>query len=141
MRTLGLAVQVVLSLGAVLALMWLLARALRGKVNASGAGALELLARLPMTRGSSVAVVRVADQILVLGVTESQVTVLTVADPAQLQQEMKRADSTSVTEKVRRRLPKLAARENVAGPLAGSILSPESWRRAMALIRERTVRR
>lgn len=140
MKTVGLAVQVVLSLGLVLGLMWLLARGLRGKVNARGAGVLELVARVPVTRGSSVAVVRVADQVLVLGVTETQVSVLTVVEPAELDGASGLPDLDS-SPKGAGRLGLIRARPSGGGLLAGSILSPDSWRQSVAALRERTVRR
>lgn len=141
MRMLGLAFQVVLSLGIVLGLMWLLARALRSRAMSSGAGMLEVLGRLPLTRGSSVAVVRVADQVLVLGVTETQVTVLTVADPELSSAATGREEGGKVQGRRSPRLPSLKIRNAGGGPLQGSILSPDSWQRAIALVRERTVRR
>jgi len=145
MQTLALALRVILSLGIVLALMWLMARALRGKAVARGAGVLEILARLPMTRGSSVAVVRVADQVLVLGVTETQVTVLTVADPEHVQ--FANTNSDNETDNKTMSIVKSAAsrlrgsRQEGSGLLTGSILSPNTWRRLFELLRERTVRR
>ncbi len=142
MKSLTLAFQVVLSLGLVLVLMWLLARALRGSVMARGAGVVELLARLPMTRGSSVAVVRVADQVLVLGVSETQVTVLTMADPDQMRGLTSIAGGASAPRKMSDRLRLLRSRpEGAAGPLTGSIFSPDTWQRAISALRERTVRR
>jgi len=140
MKTVGLAVQVVLSLGLVLGLMWLLARGLRGKVNARGAGVLELVARVPVTRGSSVAVVRVADQVLVLGITETQVNVLTVVDSAEMEGEIKLSDVEPDPKRVGR-LGLIRTRPSGGGLLTGSILSPDSWRQTVAMLRERSVRR
>ena len=45
-----------------------------------------MLARQQLTRGSSVAVVRVADQALVLGVTDGQVTLLAETDLATVEE-------------------------------------------------------
>lgn len=140
MQTLALAFRVVLSLSVVLALMWLLARTLRGRVVARGAGVLELLARVPMTRSSSVAVVRVADQVLVLGVTETQVTVLTVADPEQVRIASATSESAPLSKSIGGRSSLPASRPD-SGLLAGSILSLNTWRRVVAMVRERTVRR
>ncbi len=141
MKSLTLAFQVVLSLGLVLVLMWLLARALRGSVMSRGVGVVELLARMPMTRGSSVAVVRVADQVLVLGVSETQVTVLTTADPDQMRGLTGIAGGASAPRKMSDRLHLPRSRREGAGPLTGSIFSPDTWRRAITALRERTVRR
>ncbi len=144
MKAVLLVFQVVLALGIVLALMWLLARAIRGTGLARGAGMIELLARAPMTKGSAVTVVRVADRVLILGVTETQITVLTEADLAQVRAAVATsAEGTDGVSNGRRisRQRSLGLRETGAGPLAGSVLSLESWRRVFALLRERTIRR
>ncbi|MDP9394567.1 MAG: flagellar biosynthetic protein FliO, partial [Actinomycetota bacterium] len=80
MDSLMLALRLVLSLGFVIGLMWVAARIVRGQVAGRGGGALEVLARQQLGRGSSVAVLRVADQALVVGITESRVTLLGEAD-------------------------------------------------------------
>jgi flagellar protein FliO/FliZ len=141
MKAVLLVFQVVLSLGVVLLLMWVLARALRGTMLAKGAGVVELLARAPMTRGSSVAVVRVADRVLVLGVTETQITVLTEAGPEQIRAATQVSTGTPGPARTIGRLLSPRFVRDGAGPLAGSVLSVDSWRRALAVLRERTVRR
>ena len=99
----GTMVRLVLSLAAVLTLMLLLARYLRHRQQGSGFGKattqgrrqplpLQVLTRQGLSRGSSVAVVRVSGQLLLLGVTESTVSLLgelqddepDLAPPAQL---------------------------------------------------------
>ncbi|MDP9417610.1 MAG: flagellar biosynthetic protein FliO, partial [Actinomycetota bacterium] len=77
----GDVLRFLLSFGFVLALMWGAARVMRKQVGGRGTGALEVLARQPVGRGSSVAVVRVGDQALVVGVTEQRVSLLGEADP------------------------------------------------------------
>jgi flagellar protein FliO/FliZ len=87
----GTLVRLVLSLATVLALMVFLARFLRNRQLGigigigAGAGAtqrrrkallLEVVTRQGLSRGSSLAVVRVSGQLLLLGVTESNVSVL-----------------------------------------------------------------
>ena len=83
----GTMVRLVLSLATVLALMLLLARYLRHRQQGSGFGKattqgrrqplpLQVLTRQGLSRGSSVAVVRVSGQLLLLGVTESTVSLL-----------------------------------------------------------------
>jgi len=83
----GTMVRLVLSLAAVLTLMLLLARYLRHRQHGTGfaTGAtqgrkqplpLQVLTRQGLSRGSSVAVVRVSGQLLLLGVTESTVSLL-----------------------------------------------------------------
>jgi flagellar protein FliO/FliZ len=83
----GTLVRLVLSLATVLTLMVMLARYLRHRQLGTGRGLgatprrkkalpLEVVTRQGLSRGSSVAVVRVAGQLLLLGVTESNVSVL-----------------------------------------------------------------
>jgi flagellar protein FliO/FliZ len=83
----GTLVRLVLSLAAVLTLMVFLARYLQHRQAGTGLamGAarrrkktlpMEVVTRQALSRGSSVAVVRVAGQLLLLGVTESAVSVL-----------------------------------------------------------------
>ena len=89
----GTLVRLVLSLGAVLTLMVLLVRFLRHRQNGTGLsmrlGAtqrrkaplpLQVLTRQGLSRGSSVAVVRVSGQLLLLGVTETTVSLLRELD-------------------------------------------------------------
>lgn len=100
---LGTFVRLVLSLGTVLALMFVLARFLNGRQIRIGGGArravsggargggarlrraapvLEVVSRQGLSRASSLAVVRVSGQLLLLGVTESTVSVLREIDEA-----------------------------------------------------------
>lgn len=83
----GTLVRLVLSLAMVLTLMAFLARYLRNRQIGIGLGIggaqrrkkaplLEVVTRQGLSRGSSLAVVRVSGQLLLLGVTESTVSVL-----------------------------------------------------------------
>ena len=83
----GTLVRLVLSLTTVLTLMVFLARYLRHRQLGTGFGAgapsrrrkaapLEVVTRQGLSRGTSLAVVRVSGQLLLLGVTESAVSVL-----------------------------------------------------------------
>ncbi|MFI5953573.1 flagellar biosynthetic protein FliO [Cryptosporangium sp. NPDC051539] len=71
--------RAVFSLVVVLFLMWGLARLVRRPLGGRATGALAVLARQQLGRASSVAVVKVDDRAVVLGVTEGQVTYLTEA--------------------------------------------------------------
>src|SRR4051794_30565202 len=144
--------RLVLSLGAVIALMWLAARVLRGSMGGRNTGALEILARQQLSRGASVSVVRVADRALVVGVTENHVSLLaeTDLDLIQLAQEAgseatdQDADtSVSVDEDGNVRIVGQPLPRSGRGstPLAGSILSPDTWRRTINALRERSTRR
>ena len=83
----GTLVRLFLSLATVLTLMVFLARYLRHRQIGTGFGSgssprrkkalpLEVVTRQGLSRGSSLAVVRVSGQLLLLGVTESTVSVL-----------------------------------------------------------------
>ena len=83
----GTMVRLVLSLATVLTLMAFLARYLRNRQIGTGLGIggaqrrkkallLEVVTRQGLSRGTSLAVVRVSGQLLLLGVTESTVSVL-----------------------------------------------------------------
>lgn len=83
----GTLVRLALSLATVLTLMVFLARYLRDRQIGTGFGSgasprrkkalpLEVVTRQGLSRGSSLAVVRVSGQLLLLGVTESTVSVL-----------------------------------------------------------------
>ena len=82
---LGTLIRLVVSLATVLTLMVFLARYLRHRQLGTGVGgaqrrkkalALEVVTRQGLSRGSSLAVIRVSGQLLLLGVTESTVSVL-----------------------------------------------------------------
>lgn len=72
--------RITFSLLIVLGLMWGMARLVRRPLASRGGGTLSVLARQQLSRGSSVAVVRVADRALILGVTDTQVTMLGETD-------------------------------------------------------------
>lgn len=87
----GTLVRLVLSLTMVLTLMLILARYLRHRQNGAGLGTvgssrrkaalpLQVLTRQGLSRGSSVAVVRVSGRLLLLGVTDSTVSLLRELD-------------------------------------------------------------
>ncbi len=138
--TLGLVLRLVVSLGIVLALMWLAARLVRGSTAGRALGVVELLARQPVGRGSSVAVLRVADRALVVGVTDTQVTLIGETDLATIEAAREQAEAAAA---LRGTGTSAADRPGTGagGPLVGSVLSPGTWRRAIDAVRERTVRR
>lgn len=131
-----LLVRVVVSLGVVLAVMAGAAAVLRrsGVVGTVGAGKraghrrrrpapVEVIARHGLSRSSSVAVVRLGERALVLGVTEQQVTLLTEIDPAEVDAPPDLEDSPA----------------GPTGPGIGAGALP--WKVALEQLRERTVRR
>jgi flagellar protein FliO/FliZ len=137
-----LIVRIGFSLLIVLALMWLLARATRKKVGGRNGDALSVVSRQSLSRGSSIAIVRVADRALVLGVTENQVSLLGEADLAALERPREPQEARDPVS-----LDAASARQTVAlpkvsrkGTLDGSLLSGQTWRTALDFLRERTVR-
>ena len=117
-----LTVRIIFSLLIVFGLLWGLAKLARRPLSGRGGGFLQVVARQQLTRGSAVAVVKVADRALILGVTEQGVTLLADADPALFE-----APSPAITK------PAVDRAER----LAGSALSPATWRQAFAFFRSR----
>ena len=137
----ALLVRVVVSLGVVLAVMAGAAAVLRrsGVVGTAPAGkrgsrrrnAVEVIARHGLSRGSSIAVVRLGGRALVIGVTEHQVSLLTEIDPAEL-------DAPPDDELSSPGIPRIPG-AGPAGPGIGAGALP--WKVALEQLRERTVRR
>ncbi|TFD65265.1 flagellar biosynthetic protein FliO [Cryobacterium ruanii] len=150
METLIVAVRVVLSLGVVLALLWYLQRRLsRGALAKGATNPVTVVGRQPIGQKASVVVVEVEGTRLVLGVTEQAVTVLhekSLATPSSTLDEaisMLGAPQSAPATAFARSLA--AATADDAAPvtasvasaaLAGSILSPSTWRQTAALLRQ-----
>lgn len=120
--TIGLLFRLVVSLGAVLGLMALAARGMRGRGLAgprtSSTALIQVLGRQGLSRAASVAVVRAGGRDLVLGVTESSVTLLVAADAGEL-------------------VP-----VDDSDPLSpGSSPTAPSWKALLETLRDRSVRR
>ena len=133
---LELAVRLVFSLSIVVGLLLLLAR-FSAKRFTSGADApVRVLHRQSLSRNGSVALVAVGDRVLVLGTTDQQVSLLTELDP----DEVDIPEPTSIFRP--REGEAAAASASVERPataatsldqptaIAGSILSPQTWRQA-----------
>jgi flagellar protein FliO/FliZ len=149
-----LLLRITFSLLVVLGLMWGLARLARRPLNrrmGAGGGALAVLARAQLSRNASVAVVRVADRALVVGVTDAAVNLLGEADLAGV--------TEALDEPVVRRRPVALDRPGTRpgsapapgsdrephsgaprGALQGSLLSPATWAQTVDFLRERTAR-
>ncbi len=160
-----------LSFAFVIALMWGAARIMRKQVAGRGTGALEVLARQAVGRGSAVAVVRVGEQALVVGITEQHVSLLAETDLALVESlNSAPAPAAQVAATPRgggRRRRGATGAPSVQGTQAssvgesdtdttptgktipgtgttalhGSILAPSTWRQAVDVLRERTVRK
>jgi flagellar protein FliO/FliZ len=127
--------QVVFSLAVVFGMMWLLARLAKRPLGGGRGGALSVVARQQLTRTASVAVIRVADRALIVGVTENQVSLLGETDLEAVEDQSAPAERRDTV-----LLPGDAAAPR-PGPLAGSALSPRTWSAALNALRERTTRR
>jgi flagellar protein FliO/FliZ len=145
-----LALRVGFSLLVVLGLMWVAARAFRTRLGTRGADTMEVLARQQVGRGSTIALLRVADRALIVGVTEHSITLLgePITDLSTLIVSEPEAavtlDGGAPGLFAARRLDAgspVAPAPGAGGPLQGSLLSPGTWRQALQLIRDRTVRR
>lgn len=75
-----LVLRIIFSLAIVAGLLWTIARVLRKPMAKKAAGAMSVLARQQLGRNVSVAVIRVADQAFVVGVTEQQISMLAETD-------------------------------------------------------------
>jgi flagellar protein FliO/FliZ len=150
MGTAGVALRMVASLAAVLLLLFVVARfARRGRPRGNGPD-MTVVSRCTVGSKASVAVVRLGDRALVVGVTEQSVTLLSespldqfaeLADPADGPESSQTRMASDVV--VRRKVvvdpsSRPAATE---GKLAGSALAPDTWRRTMDAVRDLTVRR
>jgi flagellar protein FliO/FliZ len=131
------------ALTVVLVLLWAAARLLqRGPGKRDGGDLLEVLARRPLGRTTSVAVVRVATKTFVLGITDQGISLLGEADvpPAAEDAPTKSGPVRRVSVLPGGNLAEAGESTAGAGRLAGSALSPATWRQAIDLVRERTVR-
>ena len=153
---LELGVRVVISLGVVLGLFWTIARIGSRKVGGRDRSLVRVRSRQALSRGSSLAVVEVGSRVLVVGVSDAGVRLLTELDPFELETDV--SDLTelpaelAVVRRTRRpaalapgrasRRPAAAARPARIAPrpatraaedpsaLGGSLLAPATWKQA-----------
>ncbi|MCX6400725.1 MAG: flagellar biosynthetic protein FliO [Propionibacteriales bacterium] len=138
-----LAVRLVGSLAVVVGLMLLIARMVNRRFKAPSGAAIQVVHRQALGRGMGVAVVSIGTRVLVIGTTEQQVTLLAEVEPdeigldlaAEVEPEPARHRrmvdvSAEAPEKAPAKAPaKLSAGH---GPLAGSVLSPQTWKQTLA---------
>ena len=135
---LELVLRVVFSLSVVLGLLWLIARVSSRRLRGSSHHSLvRTLVRQPLARGSSLAVVTVGQRVLVVGVTEHQVNLLTELDPVELDGEAPpvrdpEPEPEPEPEPVPVYEPVPALDAAPRGALAGSVLSRQTWKQAFA---------
>jgi flagellar protein FliO/FliZ len=135
---LELILRIGFSLLVVFGLMWGIAKLAKRPLVGRGGATISVIARQQLSRAASVAVIRLGDRALVLGVTESQVNLLTETDLAALEKQFAGPDPI--------RKPVELNGANPVTPvtptrLNGSLLSPTTWRQTVDFLRERTARR
>ncbi|GAA1540909.1 flagellar biosynthetic protein FliO [Nocardioides humi] len=118
-----LAIRLVGSLALVVGLLLLIARTVNRRLKAPAGAAVQVVHRQPLGRGQAVAVVSVGTRVLVLGTTEQQVTLLAEVEPDEIGLDLTAPEPGSDPPVV----PDSA-------PLAGSVLSPQTWKDAMAAV-------
>lgn len=162
--------RVCVSLAAVLGVMWVLARRMRRPSKGRSARNIEVLDRAQLSRTASVAVVRIGGQALVLGVADAHVSVLGETDlatalatrttpsltrepkaasaqsavPAQVEAALAARTARTAAHRIQPQAdpaaPAASAVGAAAGPLAGSALSPQTWKQAVESLRDLTTR-
>ena len=149
-----LTIRLVVSLAIVVGLLLLTARVGARRFKGANGSMVSVLHRQALSRTSSVAVVEVGQRVLVLGSTEHSVNLIAELDPDELAgatadlgevidlDEVRDAHEPAdpgPAPVVRRRGGAHAAPRTPASPggggLSGSVLSPDTWRQAMAAAR------
>jgi flagellar protein FliO/FliZ len=142
-----LVIRVVFSLAVVFGLIWLVARTSSRRLGGAARSMVRVVARQPLARTASLAVVEVGDRVLVVGVSENGVSLLTEMDPAELPapetdgepQRQGRAAASWLPRPATG--PELARASSVtpgahaasrSGGLNGSLLSTQTWKQAWA---------
>ncbi|MCW2848603.1 MAG: hypothetical protein JWR90_2577 [Marmoricola sp.] len=157
-----LAVRLVFSLAVVVGLLLLTVKVGGRRFRPRNGAAVRVIHRQALSRGTAVAVVEVGNRVLVLGTTEHQVNLLTelqsgdlggaelslveavpeqlrapAAPAVALDQALPAEAVLSETEErpaaPTRRAGSHAARPLPTGPLAGSVLSVQTWRQALSV--------
>ncbi|MBU2663113.1 flagellar biosynthetic protein FliO [Actinoplanes bogorensis] len=143
-----LVLRIGFSLAIILGMMWGLARLVRRPLLGRGHGQLVVLERQQLSRGAAVAVVKVADRAVILGVTDQQVSLLGEAEvelfdhhPAEHRDHLELDQDIADELAAGPDLPKRHPAATAPGRLDGSILSPRTWRMALEVLRDRTSHR
>jgi flagellar protein FliO/FliZ len=149
--TIAIIGRMLLALVLVLGVMWALARWARKPMGiGKGERVMTVLARQQLSRSSSVAVLKLMDRALVLGVTEQGVQLLTETELAPIEQALsvpaaRRPAPARSAEPIELdgEVPAASLLPAVPGKseLDGSVLSPNTWKQLLGAARELTVRR
>ena len=159
---LELTIRLVVSLAIVVGLLLLLARFGARKFRGNAGALVQVVHRQALSRTSSVSVVTVGSRVLVLGTTEQQISVLTELDPDEL--ELEEVTELTLLPEVEapaeellgliaepaparaagshRRSHRAATGTAALGTaLAGSVLSPQTWKQALSAVSRGSARR
>ena len=165
MDTVWLILRFVVSLAVVIALIWGLAR-VKKRVSPKGAGSIQLVSKVPISKKGSLLLVEVGGKTMMIGATDNNITLLSViettADIDEVKEDRRPVHLDSLLDPDLQYLdlqypdlqypdlqhPDLPDREAVAslhrpkgeGRLAGSVLSPTTWRQLTEALREKSVR-
>jgi flagellar protein FliO/FliZ len=132
---LELAVRVAVSLGVVLGLFWLVARAGSRRFSGGTRNLVRVRGRQSLSRTSSLAVVEVGSRVLVVGVSDGGVRLLTELDPTELDvvdEQPEQGPGARAGARARRREARPAPVSSAAPAtaLSGSVLSAQTWKQA-----------
>jgi flagellar protein FliO/FliZ len=127
-----LVIRVVVSLAVVLGLLWLVARTSARRFGGPARSTVRVVARQPLARSASLAVVEVGERVLVVGVSENGVSLLTEMDPGELPEVAPSREVTSDADEEPAAGRHLAVARTPAATLNGSVLSAHTWRQAWA---------
>jgi flagellar protein FliO/FliZ len=129
---LELTIRLIVSLAIVVGLLLLLARFGARRFRGQAGALVRVVHRQPLSRTSSVAVVTVGSRVLVLGTTEHQVSILTELEPEELDLVVEDVAPALVEVEPRPavEIGELVDAIEPRDPLAGSVLSAQTWRQA-----------
>lgn len=163
MDTVWLVLRFVLSLAVVLGLIWGLAR-VKKRISPTNSGTIQVLSKIPVSRKGSLLLVEVGGKKLMIGATDSNISLLSVIDmppetpeikeerrPVQLDSlmvelmdspdsagfDLDLLDKETVTALKQSHSLKHSQSDS---KLAGSVLSRDTWRALTETLREKTVR-
>ncbi len=140
-----LTLRLVFSLAVVIGLLLVAVRVAGKRFSGAPDALVRVVHRQPLSRGAAVVVVTVGSRVLVLGSTEHQVTVLSELDPEELvsadrvEEAMAAEDAGTVgTHAAHGHAGQLAGsvrgNRRAPGALDGSLLSPDTWKQALAAL-------
>lgn len=144
--------RVIVSLAAVFGLLFYLRKKLGARMGAAPSAQLRIIERKQLAAKSSLALVEVSGRRYLLGVAESSVNVLDSFEAPEIEESEEPADGQPVESQntegerekafaltLNRSSANFKAPNGLADPLAGSILSAQTWRNMREALR-RTVR-